>query len=122
MSLRDRRVDHAGHLIVVRTPDMANRPVVICVTCNVRLADEPSDFVGGQYAPRLARALADRAPVSDATEAGADEELVRCEKCGAEWAGSGELRECPECPYARTARSEDEEREGLPDEPNGGNE
>lgn len=33
------RVDHAGHRIVVRTPDMAGRPVVICATCNVRLAD-----------------------------------------------------------------------------------
>jgi len=31
--------------------------------------------------------------------------VVRCEKCGAEWAGSGELKECPECP--RRSNSQD---------------
>jgi hypothetical protein len=35
----DSRADHAGHRIEVRTPDMAGRPVVICVTCNARLRD-----------------------------------------------------------------------------------
>lgn len=35
----DSRADHAGHRIEVRTPDMAGRPVVICVTCNVRLTE-----------------------------------------------------------------------------------
>jgi hypothetical protein len=35
---RDRPADHVGHRVVVRAPDMAGRPVVICVTCNVRLA------------------------------------------------------------------------------------
>lgn len=29
---------HLGHRIIERTPDMAGRPVVICVTCNMRLA------------------------------------------------------------------------------------
>lgn len=37
-SASENRVDHAGHRIEVRTPDMAGRPVVICSTCNVRLA------------------------------------------------------------------------------------
>ena len=36
----DSRADHTGHRIEVRTPDMAGRPVVICVTCNARLRDD----------------------------------------------------------------------------------
>jgi hypothetical protein len=35
----DSRADHAEHRIVVHTPDMAGRPVVICVTCNMRLTE-----------------------------------------------------------------------------------
>lgn len=35
----DRAGGHHGHRIIVRTPDMAGRPVVICTTCNARLAD-----------------------------------------------------------------------------------
>lgn len=36
----NRAVDHVGHRIVVRPPDMAGRPVVICVTCNQRLNED----------------------------------------------------------------------------------
>jgi DNA (cytosine-5)-methyltransferase 1 len=33
----DACIDHTGHRIVTRSPDMAGRSVVICTTCNVRL-------------------------------------------------------------------------------------
>ena len=35
-----RPADHRGHHIVHRSPDMGGAPVVICVTCNVRLDNE----------------------------------------------------------------------------------
>lgn len=38
--LDDRQSAHAGHRIVNRAPDMAGRPVIICITCNVRLKEE----------------------------------------------------------------------------------